>query len=159
ITAGQSGSGTITVSNGAVVAIDGTAVAPGNGTVGIGVGGNSSAGGGTGVLNITSGGSITIAGQAGNSGFSIRRHPSGTAPSTGTVNISGGGQLLVSANGTGSIGHGSNSTGTVNVDGAGSVLNAGSYLGVGYTGSGAVGGSGTLALTNGGVAQAGSIVS
>src|SRR5262249_31017707 len=118
-TVGRFGSGTATISNGAIVTIDGTAVAPGNGSTGVGIGGNSSAGGGTGTLNITSGAKVTVAGNVGNSGISVGRDATGAGPSNGTLNITSGGQLLVDQNGKGSIGVTANSTGAATVTGAG----------------------------------------
>ncbi len=100
--------------------------------------------GGTGTLNLNNGASMTVGG-----GLDVGVD-SGSAATSGTVNIQNGSTLTTT--GAVTIGSGShiNAVGSVTVDGAGSLLDSGSadiILG------GATGGRGSLSVTNDGAVQ------
>ena len=112
-TVGAAGTGTLTVDQGAVITIDGTATPQPTG--------------------------VSVGGSVGG---------------TGVVTISGGAQVLTDASGRACIGCTPGSTGTVTVTGADSLIDAGAFLGVGCDRDGSDGGTGTLALSEGGTARA-----
>jgi T5SS/PEP-CTERM-associated repeat protein len=148
------------VTAGAVVAIDGSAT---SGNVGFAVGGSRTVrAGGTGTLTLDGAGStITVVGtQPGfNVGFDNTCLNGGPCnmPSTGTLTVSGGGQLLASATTRGSIGGTPGSTGTAIVTGGGSLLDAGAFLGLGKDRDGNPGGTATLTIDAGGTVKAATI--
>jgi T5SS/PEP-CTERM-associated repeat protein len=155
-TVGRSGTGTATISNGAVLAINGTAT---NSPTGITVGGSSTGSGGNGTLTVTGAGTqINVtASAAANGGLQIGRDNTGTTPTTGSMTISDGAVVTLAAGSNSSIGTTAGSSGALTITGAGSLLNAGSFLGIGRTQSNANGGTGLLNVTLGGTVQASTI--
>ncbi|RPI43261.1 MAG: hypothetical protein EHM59_15815, partial [Betaproteobacteria bacterium] len=153
MTVGRSGIGVATISDGAVVNVDGTGGAQRHST---NVGGSGVDSGGTGTLNIM--GATTRYNVTGAStSLVIGRDDTGTTPSTGTMTIADGAQVSFPGAGVGSVGYSPGSTGTLNVIGAGSRLNMGAFLGVGRNINDQPGGTGTLNVASGGVVQAVSI--
>lgn len=152
---GAGGTGTMTVSAGAVLTIDAAATAS---VSGLTVGGSRTVGqGGVGMLTVTGAGSaINITGNdiRVQVGYENTALSGGGKPSTGTMNITDGAQVVLGANGKVSVGTTAGSAGTLNVTGAGSFLNAGAFLGVGQDSDDGPGGSGHLNVTDGGTVQA-----
>jgi T5SS/PEP-CTERM-associated repeat protein len=157
---GARGTGTLNLTDGAVITIDGSATPQ---PTGFAVGGSrTSLSGGTGILTVDGIGTrIQVTGTlAGfNVGFDNTCLNAGPCnrPSTGTVGVSGGGQIIFDAGHRGSIAGTPGSTGTVAVSGTGSLLDAGTFLGLGKDRDGNPGGTGTLTVAMGGTARAGTI--
>ncbi len=151
---GRSGNGIASISDGAVVNVDGSGSSKRHTT---NVGGTGTGSGGTGVLNIS--GATTRYNVTGASTSLVvgRDDGDGGPPSTGTMTISGGAQVSYPAAGTGSVGYSPGSSGTLNVTGAGSRLDMGSFLGVGRSYNNDPGGTAILNVADGGVVKAASI--
>jgi len=159
-TVGAGGMGSMLVDQGAVITIDGTATPQ---PTGFAVGGSrTSLAGGTGNLTVDGVGSgITILGtQKGfNVGFDNTCLGGGPCnmPSTGTLTVSNGAQILSGADHRSSIGGTPGSTGTAIISGGGSLLDAGAFLGLGKDRDGNLGGTATLTVSAGGTVKAGVI--
>lgn len=150
MTIGRSGTGTATISDGAVVNVDGAGVAL---RLTTNVGGTGTGSGGTGTLILT--GAATRYNVTGaSSSLVIGRDDTGNTPSTGTLTISDGAQMNFPSNGSAGIGYSVGSSGTLEVLGPGSRLNMGAFLGVGRTFNNGAGGTGLLHVASGGVVQA-----
>jgi T5SS/PEP-CTERM-associated repeat protein len=146
---GSLGTGSMTVSGGAVVDID--ASAGGGATVG---GSTVLGGGGTGSLTVAGAGSkIGIAGSAALLEVGVDL-TSGSAPSTGTVVIASGGQVVLDPAAAGSVGASPGSTGLLTVTGAGALLEAGAFLGIGINTDDTPGGTGTVTVAAEGTIKA-----
>ncbi|MBI2202495.1 MAG: hypothetical protein HYU41_01385, partial [Candidatus Rokubacteria bacterium] len=127
---------------------------------GFSVGGSrTSPSGGTGTLNVDGAGTLIriLGSQKGfNVGFDRSCLNDGPCnqPSTGTMTVSRGAQVLTGSDNRASIGSTPASTGTVTVTDAGSLIDAGAFLGIGRDRDGNPGGTGTLTLTMGGTVKA-----
>jgi T5SS/PEP-CTERM-associated repeat protein len=149
---GANATGSMTVSNGAVVNVDRSA---GVTSGGVFVGGSQTfGGGGNGSLTVSGAGSkIGMVGSTARLRVGI--DPSaGTAPSTGTVVIASGGEVVLDATAAASVGASPGSTGTLTVTGAGSLLDAGAFLGIGRDFDDTPGGTGTVIVAAEGTVKA-----
>lgn len=150
MTAGRMGTGVTTISDGAIINVDGTGGTQRHTT---NVGGSGTGSGGTGTMTLT--GAATRYNVTGAStALNIGRDDTETTPSTGTLTIADGAQMNFPGAGRGSVGYSPGSTGTLHVTGTGSRLNMGAFLGVGRNIDDNPGGTGLLNVASGGVVQA-----
>ena len=126
-------SGSVTVSGN-----DSTWITTGN----LAIGGNNTAAGGTGTVNVNDNGRLSVAGNLtlwqSDSSLTVNGGNvavAGNLASNGQVQITGGGQVT---NAIGYIGHNATASGSVTVDGAGSLWGNSQDLFVGYNGTGAL---------------------
>jgi T5SS/PEP-CTERM-associated repeat protein len=154
LTVGGSGTGSMTVTAGGTVAIDGQAVAR-RSAVTVGGAPFPGQGGGNGALTVSGSGSlISVMGLDPGLQVGFDNTAGQTLPATGTLLVEAGGQVLVDANGRSAVGASPGSTGSTTVTGAGSVLQGGQFLGVGFHWAGGPGGTGTLTVADGGAVVA-----
>lgn len=148
---GAAGTGLLTVANGGTVNVERVHGEPLGilGVFGVNVGGDISAGGGDGAIEISGPGStLNIVGDGGFLAIGVAGGtfgPTGSVPGTGIVDVTGGGAINFVGSGNGiAIGSYTGSSGELTVDGPGSVVNAGAGIAVGWHGFGEEGGLGVL---------------